>query len=84
MKATIEQIKEYQDLYGWSLAVKFLKGKFSHVSWRKSSIPNEGSLTLPTDKLNENNDTIIHKVIYHKNGTLTMVTDQGWLKFINL
>ena len=79
----LKEIKDYADLYGWAVTVTALKKQFALVSWAKSSKPTAGSLTLPTNKLNENNDTEIHKVILHRNNELTLVTNQGWLKFIN-
>jgi hypothetical protein len=78
----LKEIKDYANLYGWAITVAELKKTFSLVSWAKSSKPTAGSLTLPTKKLNENNDTTIERVILHKSGELTLVTNQGWLTFL--
>lgn len=80
----LKEIKKYSDLYGWDITVIQLKKKFNSVSWARNSKPTEGSLTLPTRLLNENEDTVINKVIVHKNKTITMATNQGWLTFLNL
>jgi len=80
----LKEIKDYADLYGWAITVAELKKTFRYVSWAKSSKPTAGSLTLPTKKLNENNDTTVERVILHKNGDLTLVTNQGWLTFFDV
>lgn len=79
----LKEIKKYCDLYGWEITVMQLKKQFSLVSWAKNSIPTGGSLTLSTEKLNVNNDTVIFSAIVHKNKSLTLKTNQGYLKFIN-
>lgn len=84
MQTTIKDLKNYCDLYGWSITVLRLKKLYNFVSFAKNSIPTAGSLTLSTKKLNENNDTTIKKVINHKNNTVTLVTNQGYLTFLNL
>ena len=81
-KKIIKDILDNSDLYQWSITVKQLKNKYSLVSWCKNSKPTQGSLTLPTEKLNENNDTIIDKYIIHKNLDITLKTNQGFLKFL--
>lgn len=78
----LKEIKQYSDLYGWAITVVELKKMFNLVAWAKNSKPTPGSLTLPTSKLNENNDTIIEKSIIHRDGSITLVTNQGWLKFL--
>jgi hypothetical protein len=78
----LKEIKDYANLYGWAITVAELKKTFNLVSWAKSSKPTAGSLTLPTKKLNENNDTTIERAILHKSGELTLVTNQGWLTFL--
>ena len=78
----LKEIKDYADLYGWAITVSELKKTFSLVSWAKNSKPTAGSLTLPIEKLNENNDTTIENVKLHRNGELTLVTNQGWLRFL--
>lgn len=84
LKSVNNDIKKFYDLYEWSLIVKILKNNYNFVSWAKNSIPTQGSLTLPTEKLNENNDTLVKKVINHGGKKLTLVTNQGYLTFINL
>jgi hypothetical protein len=79
---TLKNIKEYSDLYGWAITVSELKKIFTLVSWAKNSKPTAGSLTLATNKLIENEDTTIYKVTLHKNGEITLITNQGWLRFL--
>lgn len=79
---SLKEIKDYADLYGWHVTVLRLKKLFTSVSWAKNSKPGPGSLTLPVEKLKGNNDTLIKKVILHKNEELTLVTNQGWLRFL--
>lgn len=77
----IKEIKNFADLYGWSITVIELKKLYSLVSWAKGSTPTGGSLTLPTKSLKENNYTTIKRVILHKNKNLTLVTNSGWMRF---
>ena len=78
----LKEIKDYSDLYGWEIVVSELKKTFTLVSWAKNSRPTAGSLTVPTEKLNENRNASIEKVMLHRNGEITLITNFGWLRFL--
>lgn len=78
-----ENINKYADLYGWDVTVRMLKKKFNLVSYAENSIPTAGSLTFSSDRLNVNGGFIIDRAINHRNGDVTIITNQGWLKFTN-
>ena len=82
-KKAIKNVTQFTDLYKWSVTVTQLKKMYSLVSFCKNSKPTPGSLTLSTKYLNVNDDTIVKKSIIHNNLDLTLVTNQGWLKFSN-
>jgi len=79
---TLKELKKYADLYGWPIAVKYLKKRFTLVSWAKNSRPTAGSLTWPTERLSENYNPKIKKVILHRNNEITLINSDGWFRFI--
>ena len=80
----MKNLRKYYDLYGADVTLTYLKTKFNFVSFRQHSEPFDGSLTKPTVKLKPPEDTKIYKVIMKRNGQIVVVTNYGWLKFVNL
>lgn len=72
------------DIYGYNVIVPALKDHYEYVSFCKGSIPTVGSLCRPAKELRNSNVTEIEKAIIHKNGAVTLKTNKGYLKFLNL
>lgn len=80
---TVKIIVENLDLYGFDILLDFLKSKFTFVSFAPNSIPTVGSKTITVEKLKAfKQDTKIEKVINHKNGDVTLITNFAYCKFI--
>jgi hypothetical protein len=78
-----KEIFKYLDLYGIPLLFANLK-KYPFVSWRDKSIPKLGSPTRLTKDINDegiSKVTEVKKLILHKNGMTTIVTNVGYLQF---
>jgi hypothetical protein len=80
---TTQEIKQYFDVYGYSVIATSLKKNYLFVSFSKNSIPTQGSMTLPISKLNTESDAKIENVIIHKNNKLTIKTNYGFMQFFN-
>ncbi len=83
MRTQLKEIKKYSVLYGYTVTILQLKKIYTFVSYAEKSIPTPGSRTLTTDKLNEGGDTLLEKIILHKNNDITLKTNYGYLKFSN-
>lgn len=71
------------DLYGIPLLIRNLK-RYPFVSHRDKSIPQQGSPTVPTKCIKMNGIIKIKevkKLICHKNGMTTIVTNLGYYQF---
>ena len=80
---TNKDIKKYADLYGWNTVATQLKNKYTFVSFCKNSVPTQGSITYYVNKVNEDANIIINKVILHKDNNITLVTSDGYIQFLN-
>lgn len=58
-----------------------LKIRHELVSHRSGSLPSPGSVCFKTSRLNTDAITEIKRIINHKNDSITLITDQGWLRF---
>lgn len=84
---TIKDIWNYKDLYGQDLLISALKTNYTHVSFTRNAktLPKEGSQCRSTKNLKPSNDFCISKLIFHKDGAVTIVTPEKFhFKFINL
>lgn len=76
-----KQLKNYADLYGYNVLVNYLKQSYTFVSYSQNSIPTVGSMCFNVAKLLESDNVEVHKAINHKDGTVTLKTNLGYLKF---
>lgn len=73
------------DLYTTEIArLTMLKKGFTHVSFRKNSIPGLGSPTYDLNKVKMSDKITVKRTINHKDGSITIISDFGYLKFIKL
>ena len=74
---------KYFDLYGMEIArIMLMKKGYKAISFRKNSIPSQGSPTLRINKLSFNDDIKVIRTILHRNSNVTVVTDKAYYQFI--
>lgn len=77
-----KDIKEYADLYGYSLTVNLLAHYgYKTVSFRKGSNPSYGSPNYPIKRLDTNVNNEVFSVTNHEDGSITLKTRLGFLRF---
>ena len=76
------EIFKFIDLYGSEILFTELK-KYPFVSWRDKTIPKQGSPTRLTKDIDTEKvkDITVKKLIAHKDGKTTIVTDKGVYQF---
>jgi len=85
VKKSIKEFLKDADLYGWPVVVSFLSERYTHFSIREKSEPGEGSPTYSVIRLDDTIDGVkIKKTTFHRNGNVTIYTEFGVVKFINL
>jgi hypothetical protein len=81
IQSTAKSIFKDLDLYGIPVLIECLK-KYPYISWRTKSIPTEGSPTHQTHLIKTPNAiTEVKKLIAHKDGRTTIITNMGYLQF---
>ena len=84
MNAIINTL-ENRDLYGPETVFLMLKKHYQFVSIRDKSVPTLGSPTYKVDQIKHPElITEISRFISHKNNSVTIVTNLGYLQFTNL
>lgn len=78
---TIKSIFNSIDLYGNDVLITAIKQKYEYISYTKNgkTLPKDGSRCFQTSKLTVQNDVKFTKLIEHKNGAITLKTEQGYL-----
>lgn len=76
---TIKQIAKDLDLYGQDVLMAALKNQFSHVSFTRNAktMPKCGSECRETKSIKPAKDMKIEKVIFNRNGAVTIKTAQN-------
>ena len=77
-----KSIIPFIDLYGNGILFSILK-KYPFVSWRDKTIPKQGSPTRLTKDIDTEKvkDITVKKIIAHKDGKTTIITDKGVYQF---
>ena len=78
-------MKKTFDLYTPEIVrLTLSKQGFTHVSFRKNSVPDAGSATYNIRDIAFSNKVNVDRTINHRDGSITIVTEHGYLKFIKL
>lgn len=81
LQNTAREIFKDLDLYGIPVLLAHLS-KYPFISWRTASTPTEGSPSRLTSSIsNPEQVTEVKKLIAHKDGKTTIVTNIGYLQF---
>ena len=76
---SLKEMYKYIDLYGSEAILLALQNKFKAVAYTNKSIPSQGSPCRSSKDISLK--LSISKMIFHKNGEVTAITNNGNLRF---